>query len=270
MTATASSDPRATALRPVQRHALDAALVQLREEAGDLPAGTPPRTPGTCGVLVQRGRWAGKRCPKPAGFCTPNAGDGDEPGYGPCWVHGGVKLRGRAEAGWAMAHRFALEYNCSPWEGLLKAVRIAAGKVAYIEWVLSQASDDLELEGRFARTDDGILLHPDTGEPLGGGHFRNLSWWVMKGELWVDRLAKYSKAAIDAGVAERLVDIERAHAEQVAQVLNSVITAIESDGLVDDVTMVRLRGIMRQQLMALDAAETGQREVVAVVNGEAV
>lgn len=251
------------ALRPVQRLGLSAAVARLREESGDTPPKTPPRRPGTCGVIGTRGSWVGMRCPNPAGLYTPNAGDAEEPGVGPCWAHGGAKLRGRAEAGWVMAHRFAAELRCSPWEGLLRAVRIAAGKVAYIEWVLSQATDDLELEGRFGRGEDGILLHPDTGEMLGAGQLRNLSWWVTKGELWVDRLARYSKAAIDAGVAERLVEIERAHAEQVAQVLNGVIAALEEQGT-DDATLTSVRSAMRAQLLALDTAES------SVVDGEVV
>jgi len=157
-----------------------------------------------------------------------------------------------------MAHRFAQEYDVTPWEGLLKAVRIAAGKVAYTEWVLSNATDDLELEGRFARNEDGLLLHPDTGELLGAGQLRDLSWWVRKNELWVDRLARYSKAAIDAGVAERLVEIERTNAEGIAHVLNGVLSALESEAGYDDEALAVVRGLMRKQLTAMDESPSGR------------
>lgn len=253
------------ALRPVQRRGLDTAIHRLREESGHVSLGLPPRIVGTCGVMVTHGPWAGQRCKNPAGLNTPNAGDEEEPGVGPCWAHGGAKFRGRAEAGWIMAHRFAQELNVTPWEGLLKAVRIAAGKVAYTEWVIGQATDDLELEGRFGHDDNGILIHPDTGAPLGAGQLRNRSWWVHKNELWVDRLARYSKAAIDAGVAERLVEIEQTHAEHVARVLNGVLTALEQDTHIDELMLARMRGIMRQQLLALDASANGQ-----VMEGEVV
>lgn len=222
---------------------------------------------GRCNaVLVKNSKLGkiGERCRNPAGDYGAYASEK----LGPCFVHGGAMLRGRAEAAWLMAHRFALEYDISPWEGLLKAVRIAAGKVAYTEWVLSQATDDLELEGRFGRDDSGILLHPDTGEPLGAGQLRDLSWWVGKNELWVDRLARYSKAAIDAGVAERLVQIEQAHATQVAAVLNGVLGSLESDG-VDEGTLLLLRGAMRRELLALDAVESRQSVESDVVDGEA-
>lgn len=215
--------------------------------------------PSTCGVVISRGVLRGTSCFRAAGQGTWHVG------YGHCVAHGGAKRLGRAEGAWLMAHQFAQEYKCSPWEGLLKAVRIAAGKVMYTEWVLSQATDDLELEGRFGQDDSGILVHPDTGAPLGAGQLRNLSWWVIKNELWVDRLAKYSKAAIDAGVAERLVEIERTHAEHVAQVLNGVLSAIEGETNVDDGTLSRIRLIMRKQLLALDELP-GQR----VMEGEVV
>jgi len=255
-------DPRWTALRRVQRRALETAITRWDEgERGE-------RSHAICGVPMTRGRFAGEVCLNPAGLNTVNAGDAEESGVGPCWVHGGARLRGRAEAGWLMAHRFAQEYNITPWEGLLKAVRIAAGKVAYTEWVMSQAKDDLELEGRFGRTDDGILMHPDTGEPLGAGQLRNLLWWVMKNELWVDRLARYSKAAIDAGVAERLVEIEQAHAEQVAHVLNGVIGTLEAEDGVDHVLLGRIRAIMRGQLLALDAAPGGDTHQPVVIDGD--
>jgi hypothetical protein len=253
------SDPRWNTLRRVQRKALEAAMTRWDEgERGE-------RSRAICGVLMTRGRFAGEICHNPAGLNTVNAGDAEESGVGPCWAHGGARLCGRAEAGWMLAHRFAQEYSITPWEGLLKAVRIAAGKVAYTEWVMSQAKDNLELEGRFGRNADGILMHPDTGELLGGGQLRNLTWWVMKNELWVDRLARYSKAAIDAGVAERLVEIEQAHAEQVAGVLNGVINALEAEDGIDHALLGKIRAIMRGQLLQLDTAPHTQ-----MVEGETV
>lgn len=215
--------------------------------------------PGTCGAVE---RWYDRTpCRRPAGRGTGHEGDG------PCSIHERAAERSpvrAAEVAWVMAHKFAQELDVSPWEGLLKAVRIAAGKVAYTEWVLSQAKDDIELEGRFGRDRDGILLHPDTGEPLGVGQVRNLRWWVNKNELWTERLARWSKMAIDAGVAERLVEIERTHAEQIAHVLNGVLTSLESQGMDDD-TLAALRRTMREQLLALDAAPV--RVEAQVVDG---
>lgn len=206
-----------------------------------------------CGVrrFVRGVGWRGRAvCLRPAGWSTGHGGEG------PCrWHEQYDNTQTKSEIGWLMAHRFAAEYDCSPWEGLLKAIRIAAGKVAYTQWVLEHAQDDLELEGRFARDDSGVglLVHPDTGEPLGAGRLRDLSWWVTKNELWVDRLARYSKAAIDAGVAERLVEIEQLHAHEIARVLNGVLSALEGEVGMDELTMLRIRGVMRRELLAIDA-----------------
>ena len=163
-----------------------------------------------------------------------------------------------------MAHAFAEELNISPWEALLLAVRIAAGKVAYIENVLGTASNDLELEGRAVVQLNGgdsnggpggsetrLLVHPDTGEPLGVGQYRDLSWWVTKGEIWHDRLAKCAKMAIDAGIAEWQIRKIEADAHAIARVLNAVIEEL-GDSITDDQAN-RVRARMRAELLSLDA-----------------
>lgn len=192
-----------------------------------------------------------------------------------------------------MAHQFARELNLTPWDALLKTVRIAAGKVAYTEWVLSQARSDLELEGRRPReltedrdlTDErgnarrervgtGIYVHPDTGEPLGAddARARDLSWWVQKNEYWVERLARYAKAAIDAGVAERLVAQVEAEASAIARPLNAALEIIEtSDDLglsleAREELQSRMRNVIRQELLALE----GERRDGDVVEGQVV
>lgn len=223
-----------------QRAGYDDAETEWEESAGE-PG-------GTCGVLITRGVIAGRRCPRMAGQGTVHLGAGR------CVAHGGAKSRGRAAGAWLMAHRFGQELDCSPWEGLLRAVRIAAGKSAYCEFVLGQATDDLELEGRFGRSEEGILLHPDTGEPLGGGEMRNLSWWVDKSEVWSDRLARYSKMAVDAGVAERLVAQVEAEGAAIGRVLEAVIDELGDDAPIELVG--RLRARMRRELLAIESEET--------------
>lgn len=149
-----------------------------------------------------------------------------------------------------VGHAFAGELDCSPWEALLKAVRIAAKRVAYTDWVLGQATSDLELEGRFGRTDEGLLLHPDTGEPLGAGQVRDLSWWVQKNELWTDRLARYGKMAIDAGVAERLVHQVELEGQTLGRILSAALSELE--GKVSEDVIASVRSAMRGELLALE------------------
>lgn len=204
-------------------------------------------------------------CTRPAGHGTYHEGDG------PCCRHESMRSSMRnAEMAWIMAHKFAQEYNCTPWEGLLKAVRIAAGKVAYTEYVLSCATHDVQFEGRLLSSNDddgGVLriINQVSNDTLNGvNELRDLSWWVHKNEYWVAQLARYSKMAIDAGVAERMVAVEKANAEHIASVLNSVIATIERDNEVDTKLLSYMRTVMREKLMELDDG------IDTVVNGEVI
>ena len=158
------------------------------------------------------------------------------------------------------AHAFAQQLNINPWDALLMAVRIAAGKVAYCESVIGTAQSDLELEGRFERVGanedgtGGILVHPDTGEPLGVGQYRDLSFWVKQSELWHDRLAKTSKMAVDAGIAAYEIQKVEAEAQRMARVLNAVIEGLE--GKIDERLALEMRAIMRNELMLIDQEES--------------
>lgn len=158
------------------------------------------------------------------------------------------------------AHAFAQQLDINPWDALLMAVRIAAGKVAYCEHVIGTASSDLELEGRVERLDAGdgtsLLVHPDTGKPLGVGQFRDLSFWRQQSELWHDRLAKTSKMAIDAGIAAYEVQRVEAEAQRMARVLNAVIEGLE--GVIDELTALKMRQLMREELLHIEAEEARQ------------
>lgn len=159
-----------------------------------------------------------------------------------------------------MAHAFGAELNINPWDALLKAVRIAAGKSAYCEYVLGTAKSDLELEGRVERIGGGdgesmLLVHPDTGEPLGVGQFRDLSFWVEQSALWHDRLTKTSKMAIDAGIAAWEVQKVEHEAQRMARVLNAVIEGLQDR--ISDELVLEMRSIMRNELLQIDEEESG-------------
>lgn len=248
-------DPRYQNLESYKREALSRARDRWAEEAdvNDRKGWPDDGTKITCNVPVKRGRWAGQNCKNQAGLHTPHLG------YGPCWAHGGVKLKGRAEGAWVAAHAFAQQLNVNPWDALLMAVRIAAGKVAYCEHVIGTAKSDLELEGRVERLsggdgEPGLLIHPDTGEPLGVGDFRDLSFWRQQSELWHDRLAKTSKMAIDAGIAAYEVQRVEAEAQRMARVLNAVLDGLE--GEISESTALKARAIMREELLLIEEEET--------------
>lgn len=196
-----------------------------------------------CFGMMQSGPRRGQLCDKPAGLGT------SHPGVGRCRSHGGENQEGRMEASWAVAHAFARELDCTPWEALLKAVRIAAGRVAFCEAKLATAFDDRQLEP--PSEDNGVAGR--TGE---GG--QNLHYWVKQAELWHDKLARVGKLAIDAGVAERLVRQLELEAELMLRAANMTLDELE---LGDDVRQRLLSGLARNML-ALETAEAG------VIEGE--
>jgi len=197
--------------------------------------------------------------------CGRRAGEGtNHYGVGLCSRHGGLRFRGRTGGAWLVGHAFARELDCTPWEGLLRAVRIAAGRVEYCQAVLGAAAHDRELEGRVTRSEDGLMTDPDTGDPLGVGQFRDRSWWVTQSELWTDRLARYSKLAVDAGVAERLVAQVELDAQRIGRVLNASLGALA--GLPEEVQL-EARAAMRRELLLIEAEDRGELVAVGSAGG---
>ena len=157
------------------------------------------------------------------------AGTGHK-GVGLCWQHGGNDEDGIREAAWIVGHAFARALEVTPWEGLLQAVKIAAGRSAYCESKLATATDDEEL--------------------VPGGRL----WeWVKLASEWHEKMAKVSKLAIDAGVAERLV---RQLELEATLMLRATRLTLAELGLSDEQTEHAL-GIMSRNLLALEAEEVG-------------
>ena len=198
------------------------------------PARGPDVTP--CFGRIKVGPNRGQLCTRWAGAGTEHAG------VGACWQHGGNSEAGRREGAWIVAHGFARALDVTPWEALLTAVKIAAGRVAWIESKLGTAYSDRQLEppgedsGRAGRAgEDGD----------------NLNYWVKQSEVWHDRLARVSKLAIDAGVAERLVRQLELEAQLM---LRATQLTLDELGLDDEVRQ-RALGIMSRNLLALEASE---------------
>lgn len=154
-----------------------------------------------------------------------------------------------------MAYAFAEEYDLSPWESLLYVIRITAGRVRYCEQVLAGVRDDRELEGRA------------TGEPLGvvnGGakdgevvEGRDLRWWVETSERERVLLAKVSKAAIDAGVAQLLVEQELSAGRLLADAMIRVYRELEAAGIGGD-ALEKAREIMARELASTGSVRQGR------------
>lgn len=203
---------------PVTGEPLEVLGWYLPEEGPDVP---------WCGEPTRRRTRSGGEY---VDYCEAPAGRGTEhPGAGPCRRH--AARLGRATGAWIVAHAFARALDVTPWEALLWAVKLAAGRVAFIEAKLGAAADDAELE------------------PSGRLHS-----WVKLSEVERDRLARISKLAIDAGVAERLVR----QLELEAQLMLRATTLTLDELGLDESTRERALGIMSRNLLALEAEQTGQ------------
>lgn len=159
-------------------------------------------------------------CRQLAGAGTPHAG------FGPCKTHGSSD----EHEGWVAAMTVARELNISPWEALLKNVRIAAGRAAWVDEQLDEA----------VRRNDGDMNKPE------------ITKWLKESRLERSLVAKMAKAAIDAGVAERLVRQVELEGELVA---TAVVRALDALELTAEQRTLALE-VAHRELLAADGDQT--------------
>lgn len=163
--------------------------------------------------------------------CVRRAGEGTvHDGIGLCSTHGGNYGKGKAVGAVLMAMAYADEMNISPWEALLKQVKLLANQV---EWLRQQVAMAEVLGGAAA-------LLP------GGTAFDLVEMLDRRG----DRLAKVSKMAIDAGVAERMIRQIELEAELMVRAARH---ALSLSGLDDDAQALALER-MGAKLLELEAS----------------
>lgn len=144
-------------------------------------------------------------------------------GYGPCRCHGGAK----AHRAWELALDIARELNVTPWEALIKSVKVAAARAAWVDAQLAEA----------VRRNDGDSAVPE------------VRGWLRESRAERTLLARIAKSAVDAGVAERLVRQTELEGEIVAEVIGRVLDKL---GLPPEQRVLAFDEAHRQ-LLALDA-----------------
>lgn len=195
-----------------------------------LPVPTVRREAVTfCGAIMRNGN----ACFWPAGTGTAHAG------VGACMRHD-TQVE-RAAGAWTVAHRIAQIMDISPWDALLLAVKRAAAWATFYDSKLAEVHDD----------DD---LRPD------GAAYD----WVRAAERVNDKLARYSKMAVDAGVAQLLVQQARTDGEQLARVLNAALGAVE----LTPAQEATMRRALAEALRSLGEEERGVVEGRVVEEGE--
>jgi hypothetical protein len=146
----------------------------------------------------------GELCTLPAGWGT------DHVGSGRCRLHGGATRNGRVAAAKEEAQREAVQVmgapiDVDPLEALLVCVRVAAGEAEYA------SAQVAELERAMQEGKKSTSLHP----------------WIRVRQDALERLARFSKMAVDAGVAERLVQVEERHARVLFRVMSGVVADLD-------------------------------------------
>lgn len=202
-----------------------------------MPRGKPKKT---CGATTR----AGGKCGLAAGAGT------DHVGIGRCARHGGNtrnhKIAARKELARQAVATYGLAREIDPATALLEEVHRTAGHVAWLGQVVAALDKDELVWGLAEETD----RPPSESSPAGGIETKRKaapSVWVELYQAERAHLAKVAKAAIDAGVNERVVGVfERVGATYVA-LLNRVFDRLELSeqqrALVPEVVTAELRAI---------------------------
>lgn len=156
-----------------------------------------------CGAKRTDG--SGEQCNNEAGFGTQHIG------VGKCKWHGGCTDSGNKSAANLLAARviggYHGEIDIEPHDGILWCIRMAAGQIHHLNQhaALIASDEDVDDEKHFASI--------------------KLQRIMLERGKAMDQLAKYSKAALDANVAERQIKI----AEGYGQILASLLAAVFED-----------------------------------------
>lgn len=168
--------------------------------------------------------------------CSQKAGWGtDHPGVGYCKHHGGSTPNHQLAAIPALASAFADRVqvpDMAPRDTLLWLIRETHREVAFYTLQINLLADEqlwgyheafverpLKLEGG-AESATALARETRTSEP-------RLHLWINARAAAADRLARYIKMAEDIGIAEREIQLAERIGGQLADLIGSVLDALE-------------------------------------------
>lgn len=197
---------------------------------------TKKQSGALCGARKKDGTG---RCQHPAGWGTLH------PGTGKCKRHGGsVPSHQVANAVPSLALLVGYDVDVSPMEALVMCVRIKAAEVAYYS-------------AQIAAMDPKAVLTRPREEALDKDGYvhdlkkqKQVNIWVRLRDQAMDRLAKYAKMALDAGVDERMIRVAEGVGAQLAAALGTVL-----DGLgLSKEQQAKAPDLIRSSLLQLERA----------------
>src|SRR3954452_12077728 len=178
-----------------------------------------------CGATTRKGG----KCGYPAGHGT------DHVGFGRCRRHGGNTPNGRRYAyqleAIAQVPRMGGEVDVEPTDALLYCVRREAGRQAWLRTML-------EIE----TADDAEIAEPNT---------RVAGFARLEVEA-TERLARFSKMALDAGVAERRIRMAERQAQALAHAFTTALDASAMGSRMSAQDRAELVRLYAQQLSLLE------------------
>jgi hypothetical protein len=181
---------------------------------------------------------------KDGGTCSQAAGHGtDHPGYGPCSYHKGTTPAGRKSSAHEMAEELSMFYGhpieTTPIQALLEEVSRTAGHVKWLADTI--ATFDVPLVEEADPSSNGIVVRRPAGLPP------EVESWIRVYQSERNQLIRASKACLDAGVNERLVQIAEAQAAKFANAIDTILDALgltpQQRELVPHVVPQVLRGL---------------------------
>jgi hypothetical protein len=147
---------------------------------------------------------SGDPCVLAAGWGTPH------PGIGRCKFHGGLNPAAiRHSLSTEMKQLMGFEMEMDPYDALLWCIKITAGEIHWLSHKLSQIPEKQWLENTL------------TG--------KKINVWARQREIAIERLAKFSKWAIDAGLEERKVRIAELYGEMLGRLIKGILDDLHLD-----------------------------------------
>jgi hypothetical protein len=151
----------------------------------------------------------------------------------------------------------ALEVD--PMDAMLWCVRIAAGEVAYTTMKVEQLEEP-EAVGR--------LQTSSTHEATGGDKMESwventaglpeLHIWIRARREALDRLAKFSKMALDAGIAERQVALAESAGDELAlairEILDGLSLTVDQEKIAPQIVRSALVKLEQKPIAEIEAA----------------
>lgn len=173
-----------------------------------------------CGAV----RRTGTTCSQPAGHGT------EHPGYGRCKLHMGNTKQSNKKAALEMAQHemlvMGLAIDVDPMEAILTCIRITAGEVVYCSDRVAELNhDEAVVKRNVSKSHAGDGIDGDW-EEVEESNEAQLNIWIQARHQAMDRLVKFSKAAIDAGISERQVQVAEATGQAIGQLLHTVMAEL--------------------------------------------